>query len=136
MPSTSKLISYLRNLLLTDPTVQANGIDRTKIFKKMLSTVSDTDRVFPCLTLSYDADRTEIFADIVPICVYVEIHTHDDSITDDLADAIVTLFHRYTIKTDDIIIYMCHDNGGRVSPIFSSVDNTWGSLLSFTIRFG
>lgn len=136
MPSTSKLISYLRDRLLVEPTVVANNIGRSRIFNKMLSTVTDTDRVFPCLTLTYDADRTEIFADIVPITVYIEIHTKDATITDDLADAIVALYHRHTGHTDAVTVYMCHDQGGRVSPIFDSHLNTWGSLLAFDIKFG
>ena len=136
MPSTSQLISYLRDQLLAEPTVIANGIGRSHVFNKMLSTVVDTNQVFPCLTLTYDADRTEIFADLVPITVFIEIHTKDAAITDDLADAIVALYHRYTGRTEAVTVYMCHDQGGRVSPIFDSRLNTWGSLLAFDIKFG
>lgn len=121
---------------MTNATVQASGITRLNIFKKMLSVVADPDRMLPCLTLTYDADRTEIFADLVPITIFIEIYTKDDAITDDLADAIVALLHRYTGRTDGVTVYLTVDKGGRVSPVFDSRLNAWGSLLSFDVKFG
>jgi hypothetical protein len=104
------------------------------IYRKSLPQVKSP--VYPCITIHYDLDPRQAFAEIDHLYLFITIYTEEFFDAEDTADTLSDMFHLYTYSDDTIVIYKMFSQGGMVSPVYDEKLRKWNSVLQFEVHLG
>lgn len=108
--------------------------NQNNVYRRSLPQIKDPK--YPCITVFYDLDPRQIFAEIDHIQLYITIHTDEFFDAENSADLIADLFHLYSISTSEFIVYKMFSQGGMASPVYDDKLRKWNSVLQFEVHLG
>ena len=124
------------------------GLTPAQIYKQFLPQIKDP--IYPCITLGYESDPSELFADIENGSLYLDIYSKDFNLPWTISNYLKKPpdkggFHNYHYADDTLIVFQMLYLGGagvkRATPLstvptFDTSLNAWVSQLEFGVRLG
>jgi urate oxidase len=134
MSDTTAFIKYIKRRLSGANWFTTQGFTNQQVYRQYLPQVKQP--VFPCLTLSYEVDKREVFADVDDLCLFVSVHAKDFDTAEQVAKLISDTLHKHTYSDDQLTIYKCHDVGIPTVPSFNKDLNCWEAVVEFDCQVG
>lgn len=134
MADVAAFIDHNRDLIATSEHFTTSGFKKEQVYRQYLPQVKDPK--FPCITLSFEKDHMENFADIAAGTLFVSVHMKDFSKTQDVATWLTVLLHEHKFSNGTLIIYKCQEQGGPPTPSYDKDKECWESIQGFEVLFG
>lgn len=134
MANAPVFIKHIKRKLSGMPWFSENGLTTQTIYRQYLPQVKNPS--YPCLTLAYEIDQREVFADVDDIRLYVMAHTKEFDGAEVLGNLIADSLHKYTYSDDTLIVYNCLDVGIPTTPSWNRDQNCWDTIVEFTCSVG
>lgn len=112
----------------------ALGIPCAQIYRRFLPQVKDPQ--YPCVTLWYKVNSTDVGLGIDEVRLYVGLHTQDYTQTYDLQRRVQTLLHGLTLADTHVVIYKCFNVGSLAAPWHNKELNHWEAIVEFDVEVG
>jgi hypothetical protein len=126
-------IKHVQRMIITHAEL-SQKFNVNNVYRRTLPQIKDPK--YPCITMYYDLDPRQAFAEIDHVQLYITIHTDEFFDAENSADLIADLFHLYTYSDNEIVIYKMFSQGGMVSPVYDDKLRKWTSVLQFEVHLG
>lgn len=134
MADIALFIDHIRDRIAAEAGFTTSGFNREQVYRQYLPQVKDP--VFPCITLSFEKDKTEVFADVAIGTLYISVHMKQFSKVQDVQKWLTSSMHQHTFSDGTLVIWMCQEQGSPPTPSWDEKTQTWESIQSFDVRFG
>ncbi len=134
MADISAFIKYAKRRVAAQPWFGEKGLTNQRIYRQFLSQVKNPE--FPCISLAYEIDQREVFANIDNLHLFMTVHAKEFDFAEEIAKLISDTMHLHTYADDQLTIYKCHDVGIPTVPSFNKHLNCWEAIVEFDCRIG
>ncbi len=110
------------------------GFAPEAVYKQYLPQVKQP--IYPCISLAYEIDKRELFADIDNGKLYAGVHCKEFNQAERIGHQLSDLIHQSLYSGDDCIVYFARYVGGPPTPIFNTMLNCWETICEFEVRIG
>lgn len=133
MANTVLFINAVRDTIAAKPDFATEGYNKERVYRQYLPQVKDPQ--YPCITLSFEKERMEAFADIATGTLFVSVHTKTFSKTQSGSDWLSKVLHMFTFSDGETVVYKCQEQDGPPTPTYDKNTETWESMQSFHVAF-
>jgi hypothetical protein len=133
MADVVAFIDHNRDLIAAAPRFTQDGFTHEQVYRQYLPQVKNP--TFPCITLSFEKEKMEVFADVAVGMLYVSVHMKKFSTTQSVADWISALLRDHKFSDATTTIYKCQEQGGPPTPSYDKETETWESMQGFEVMF-
>jgi len=134
MADTTAFIDHIRDKIAADAHFTTDGFNQEQVYRQYLPQVKDP--TFPCISIAFEKDKTEVFADIFSGVLYISVNTKQFAQTQSVSDWISRLLHTHTFSDTSLVLYKCQEQGGPPTPSYDKETKTWESMQGFEVCFG
>jgi hypothetical protein len=134
MADVKLFIDHMRDRIASTSDFTAEGFTQERVYRQYLPQVKSPE--FPCITLSFEKEKTEVFADIAVGKLFVSVHSKQFSACQTAANWITPLLHLHKYSDPTLIVYQCHEQGGPPTPSWDEKTESWESMQGFDAIFG
>lgn len=134
MANVIPFFTYMKRLISAQGWFATRGFTNKAIYRAYLPQVKDP--VFPCITLVFDPEKLELFANISEGKLYIGVHSKSFGDVEAMANDIDTLLHLHKGVDGNLTVYKCHNKGGTPQPMHNATLNYWETVLEFDVSFG
>lgn len=134
MGNLNAFIDHNRDLIAATQSFTDDGFTKEQVYRQYLPQVKDPK--FPCISLSFEKDQEEIFAEISSGMFYVTVNTKQFSKSQSTTNWITDLLHGHTYSNGSLVIYKCLEKSSPPSPSYNKDTETWETTQGFEVSFG